>query len=374
MMSLPDLPKLDWITGKTSEPAYVLKAGEENINARLQKRLMSLTLTDNRGFEADQLDIELDDSDGKLSLPKRGTELTLQLGWKGEALVHKGTFIVDEIEYSGSPDKITVRARSADFRATLNISRELSYHQKTIGDIVRTLATRNKLQPEIDKTLAAIPLKHIDQTNESDGSFLTRLAKQEGAIATVKNGNLLFMRQGQNKTVSGKPLPEILITRKSGDGYRFALADRSSYTGVSAHWLNTREPKKKEQVTVKRKRRKPRKNAKPKKKEEKEGDYLVGSEGNVFVMKHTYAYKSTAERAAKTEWERIQRGVASFSIQLAKGRPELFPELPVKVSGFKPEIDKADWTLVTVTHTLNDSGLTSAIELEVKISDADMSV
>ncbi|WP_099141696.1 phage late control D family protein [Xenorhabdus kozodoii] len=362
-------PKLDWITGNTHTPVYVLSAGEENINARIQDRLISLSLTDNRGFEADQLDIELDDSDGRLSLPRRGMDLSLHLGW-GDALIHKGQFIVDEIEYSGAPDKINIRARSADFRASLNISRELSYHQKTLSDIVRTIATRNNLKPEIDTALADIRLNHIDQTNESDGSFLTRLAKQEGAIATVKNGCLLFIRAGQNKTARGRPLPLINITRQSGDGYRFSLADRSAYTGVSASWLNTREPKKKEQVTVKRKRRKTRK-ANPQK-EEKHGGYLVGSEGNVLVMKHTYSNRSNAERAAKAEWEKIQRGVASFSIQLATGRPELFPEMPVRVSGFKPEIDNADWTLVTVTHTLNDSGLTSALELEVTISDADM--
>ncbi|PHM23268.1 late control protein D [Xenorhabdus budapestensis] len=104
---------------------------------------MSLTLTDNRGFEADQLDIELDDSDGLLALPRRGTTLSLHLGWQGETPVHKEQFIVDEIEYSGAPDKITVRARSADFRTTLNLSREFSYHQKTLSDIVRTIAMRN---------------------------------------------------------------------------------------------------------------------------------------------------------------------------------------------------------------------------------------
>ncbi|MGJ0637391.1 phage late control D family protein [Xenorhabdus bovienii] len=366
------MPKIDWLTGSTHTPVYVLSADDKNINALIQNRLVSLSLADNRGFEADQLDIELDDSDGQLSLPRRGVELSLHLGWQGEPLIHKGKFIVDEIEYSGAPDKITVRARSADFRATLNISREESYHQKTVSDIVRTLAQRNNLQPEIDKTLAEINLSHIDQTNESDGSFLTRLAKQEGAIATVKNGCLLFIRQGQNKAASGQPLPAVILTRQSGDGYRFSLADRGAYTGVSASWLNTREPKKKENVTVKRRRRKPSK-ANPQKKDEKKGDYLAGSEGNVLVLKHTYAYKSNAERAAKAEWEKIQRGVASFSIQLAKGRPELFPEMKVQVSGFKPQIDAADWTLVTVTHTLNDSGLISSLELEVKISDADMS-
>ncbi|SUI38517.1 late control protein D [Salmonella enterica subsp. enterica serovar Typhi] len=47
----------------------------------LDNRLMSLTLTDNRGFEADQLDLELDDADGKIVLPRRG--LSLRWRWAG---------------------------------------------------------------------------------------------------------------------------------------------------------------------------------------------------------------------------------------------------------------------------------------------------
>lgn len=53
-----------------------------------------------------------------------------------------------------------------------------------------------------------------------------KLARQYGAIASVKDGNLLFIRQGQGKTASGKPLPVITITRKDGDSHRFSLADR----------------------------------------------------------------------------------------------------------------------------------------------------
>ena len=80
---------------------------------------MSLTLTDNRGFEADQLDIQLDDSDGKLALPARGALLSLGMGWKGAPMIFKGEYTVDEVEHSGAPDSITIRARSADLRGSL---------------------------------------------------------------------------------------------------------------------------------------------------------------------------------------------------------------------------------------------------------------
>ncbi|MCE1631281.1 phage late control D family protein, partial [Enterobacter hormaechei] len=43
-------------------------------------------------------------------------------------------------------------------------------------------------------------------------------------------------------------------------------------------------------------------------------------------------------------------------------------------TGFKPEIDAAEWTLTTVTHTVNgsDGGFTTALTLELKIDDLDM--
>lgn len=74
--------------------------------------------------------------------------------------------------------------------------------------------------------------------------------------------------------------------------------------------------------------------------------------------------RANAERAAKMQWERLQRGVASFSLQLAESRADLYTERPVKVSGFKQPIDEAEWTITTLTHTVSvDSGFTTNIFL-----------
>ncbi len=101
--------------------------------------------------------------------------------------------------------------------------------------------------------------------------------------------------------------------------------------------------------------------------------YLVGTDENVLVLNRTYANRSNAERAAKMQWERLQRGVASFSLQLAEGRADLYTEMPVKVSGFKQPIDDAEWTITTLTHTVSpDNGFTTSLELEVRIDDFEM--
>jgi phage protein D len=64
-----------------------------------------------------------------------------------------------------------------------------------------------------------------------------------------------------------------------------------------------------------------------------------------------------------------QRGVAEFDITLAKGRPELYPEQPTTVRGFKPDIDAAPWLLTQVVHDLTNQGYTNHVQLEVKLKE-----
>lgn len=58
--------------GATLTPQFMLTLDSKDITGNISDRLINLSLTDNRGFEADQLDIELDDSDGLVELPVRG--------------------------------------------------------------------------------------------------------------------------------------------------------------------------------------------------------------------------------------------------------------------------------------------------------------
>ncbi|MBV4412884.1 phage late control D family protein [Enterobacteriaceae bacterium YMB-R22] len=374
--------------GASLAPAFMLTINSQDITRNFSNRLISLTMTDNRGFEADQLDIELDDADGKVELPPRGAVLTLWLGWQGSALLNKGDFTVDEIEHRGVPDTLTIRARSADFRGTLNSRREESWHDTTLGELVNTIAKRNKLSAGVADSLQNIPVQHIDQSQESDAVFLTRLAERNGATVTVKAGKLLFLKAGSAMSASGKPVAQMTLIRNDGDRHQFSIADRGAYTGVTAKWLHTRDPKlQKQKVTLKRKpkeehqralahpKAKPvNKKTKAKKEQEvREGEYMVGEAENVLALTTVYASKAQAMRAAQAKWDMLQRGAGEFSITLALGRADLFPETPVRVSGFKRVIDEQEWLIRKVTHNLNNSGFTTGLELEVKLTDVEYS-
>lgn len=320
------------------QPGYRIVLDKADISPRINGRLIDLRLTEKRGMEADQLDLTLSDHDGQLAMPRRGVELQLFIGWQDEGLIDKGTFTVDEVEHSGTPDRLTLRARSADMRGMLPGKRTQSWHRVTVSDVVNTIAKRYGLTPKIADALGGIRIGHIDQTDESDLNFLTRLGERYDAIAAVKNGKVLFSRAGRSLTVSGRPLPLILLTRRDGDTHRYAQTDRDSYSGVKAYWNDVSGGKR--QIAI------------------------VGSGDNAKQLRPTYASQDDAQQAAKAEWERIKRGIAEFDITLTQGRADVMPESPLRTLGFKADIDATDWVVTEVTHTLSDSGYITQAKCE----------
>ena len=99
---------------------------------------------------------------------------------------------------------------------------------------------------------------------------------------------------------------------------------------------------------------------------------LAGNNGHVKVMRGDYASEEDAKRAAQAEFARVQRGARSFDIDLAIGRPDAYPEMPVQLQGWKPEIDAVDWIVDNAEHTLDGKGgYTTVLHLQNKASAAD---
>jgi uncharacterized protein len=328
---------------RAHQPDYAITLAGQRISPQLGARLISLNLTDRRGLEADQLDITLADHDGRLELPPRGAELQLALGWKGQGLIDRGTYIVDEVEHSGAPDVLTLRARSADMRTDLPGKRSQSWDDISVRDIIITIAARHELEPKVADQLGGIRINHIDQTDESDMHFLTRLAERYDAVATIKAGLLLFIPAGQATTAGGLEVPPMQLRRQAGDRHTYAVTDRDAFSGVKAYWNSTAHARREE--------------------------VIAGSDDNLKALRPTYATREDAIAAATAEWQRIQRGGARCTLELAEGRPQLYPETPLWLIGWKPQIDATPWLITEVAHSLTDAAYTCRIELEIRNTD-----
>jgi len=326
-------------------PDWRVTLDGQDLTSKLRPRLKQLRLTDKRDGEADELEIVLDDSDGRLALPKPDQVLHVQLGWlQGTGvtvgLVDKGSYKVDEVGHSGPPAEVTLRARSADFAAPIGNRREFSWHHTTLGAIVADLAARNGLKASCAPSLASIAVTVAAQSRESDLAFLRRLGRAHDAVATVKKGVMILSPMAKGSTAGGAPIPAATIARSTGDRHSYNYDCRQEADGVVAVY-HDRGSASRQAVTV-------------------------GKAADARRIARVYATKKGAQRAAETALARAQRLVAKLTFNLALGRPDLYPERTVAVSGFKPEIDAISWLIVEVEHVLDDQGLRASLQMEAQ--------
>ena len=327
------------------QPAWSLTVDGDRIDAVVQPRLMSLSLTEKRGSDADELELVLSDHDGKVRIPRKGATITLSLGWldlgegRSPVLVDKGKFKVDETGHSGAPDVLTIRARSADLTRGFRAQRAQSWTDSTLGDVLGDVAGRNGLQLHCAADKSSIPVAHLAQSRESDAAFLARLGRMHDAVATVKSGKLIFMGCAAGESPGGGSLGSATLTRADGDKHAWKESDRGVYSGVIAEWHDREGAERKKAV--------------------------AGSEDNAKRLTRVYATEKAALRAAEAEFKRLERGAAEFSLTLAMARPDLMPEKRLTVAGFKPEIDAAGWLITEARHSLSSSGFTTALQMEL---------
>lgn len=316
---------------------------EERVGTARRRRLISLGITEKRGEEADQLDIVVDDSDGGMALPKAGKRISVAIGWlQGigvtTGLIEKGSFVVEDVEHSGPPDQVTIRARAADFTSEIRTRRDASWHDTTLGQVVVDIAKRNKLEPRCAPALAGIRVAALAQSRQADIAFLRRLGRAHDALASVKDGKLILSPVGALTTTTGRELPFATIRRRDGDRHAFRIQKPEEATKVEATYHDRRAGK--PQVVA------------------------HGTGGKTKRVGRTYGTKEAAERAARAEHGRAARKPYSLDLNLALGDAALYPDQRVAASGFKPEIDATKWLISEVSHTIGDRGFMTAVKLE----------
>ncbi|NKJ43169.1 contractile injection system protein, VgrG/Pvc8 family [Novosphingobium sp. SG720] len=309
---------------------------------KIDPRFLELTLTEKRGGEADELSLTLQNHDGLLKVPETGRYIRLALGWESGdgvtiGLVDKGAFRVDEVEESGPPDKIMIRARSADFTGTARQRRVKVWKDTTVGAILSSIAARNGLSAQVHPDLAGLAVALLEQHNKSDHAFVKDLGQRYDAVATWKNKQLIFMPVGSATTATGKTIPTITLTRQDGWQWSCRQADRGQYDGAEAQWHDSGTGQRRTHKTAGTNRKR---------------------------LKRVYASEAEAQQATTAEAKKRARGKRTFTYELAIADVQIQPNAKASLSGWTGAIDGTSWLVESIETTAGAGGLKQRLTLE----------
>lgn len=306
-------------------------------------RLISLTVIDREGIQSDTLQMEFSDDFPHFQSPRRGAIVTVTI-IAGLGNSYVGAFVVDRVEFQCRPYKIIVNAHSADLRTGMKTNRNKHWDKKSVREIVEEKAGDYGLQAKIADAVSGHVYEWLGQQDESDLSFLERLARRHGALFTIKNGTLLWLERGAGKTADGTVLPPVTITAFSvlQGACRVSETDVDRFKTIKAYWQD-RMGSKRQEVVV---------DADP----EADGEH---------VLRDPFSSKEEAEAAAKAAAREMTRGLVECSCSI-EGRPNLMAGLPVIFAGLRPNVDGREFLLDQVTHTFTKSGLRTAFTGKLK--------
>lgn len=322
------------------QPNFKIVANDKDITAALASRFVSLSLTDETGFNCDTFEVTLSDTDeaNPVKIPPTGAELHVELGYNG-SLTPKGLFVCNEIELTDAPSTMTIRAHAAPYDGTPKGKRDFQTQKTrswpvntTIGAMVSKMAGEHGMKPATSPELANVKLPHIDQSAESDINLLVRLAKRYDAIAKPAGGKLIFAKRGNSKSlVTGADLKTIAISRTDvvPGSLRMSMVRRDSAGTVVAFYRDNRTATR-HQVSV-------------------------GSGDPVRHIRFGFKNAAMATAAVEAELARRARGESRLSFTIA-GRTDISAEMNLVMDGTFREGIAGNWLITRVRHQVTPRG------------------
>ena len=219
----------------------ILIDGQDRSEA-FRDRLLSLSITDESEYHSDTVSVHLDDRDGRIVLPRPGVEMVVQRGYEEMGRVEMGRYTVDEIELSGPPDTLFVRGKSVDMFASLKQHKSRSW-SGNLSNILGVIAAEHDLEARVGSRLASVHIPHIDQTEESDLHFLTRLGQQYDAVAKPVGRYLFMVARGEVTTATGRPTTSKTLHGSQTSRYRITMPNRERYQSIIAYFRDVQSGK-----------------------------------------------------------------------------------------------------------------------------------
>lgn len=319
------------------QPVFRIQADGKDITALINDRLLLLRTTDKPGMESDDFELRIDARDGAVALPARGALIEVHLGYAGQPLTRLGRYTVDEVELSGPPDTLVIRGKASDLRGSGRTIRSGSWEALPLQRIVAEIGARNGWQV-VCPVLVQVP--RVDQYNESDFNFITRLARQYDCTAKLADGQLLVLPRQAGQSASGKLLGVVGIGRNEVSQWHFRLDDKAARKAVRTRHQDAASGESKTVELV--------------------NDEAVDGQRPVHTDRHLYPNRAAAEQAALARLASFNRDTAQVRLDLP-GRTDLFAERSIDLQGFVGGLD-GQYQIDSVEQVFTSSGWRTTVQ------------
>lgn len=206
-----------------------------DISEDISKSLCQFVYTDSMD-EADTIDLTVEDVELKWQnewYPDKGARLVCEIGIEGGVLLNCGTFEIDDIEFSGPPDQVTIKGIAAGFKGGKKRSEKSHTHEsKTLAEIVKTIAGNAGLT--VQGEIGNIKLGRSVQAAQRDMRYLRRLANEYGYTFNIRGTVLNFFKRKdlEGATTTGSYDKHEAIT------YKFSDKSTGIYKAVQVNFHN----------------------------------------------------------------------------------------------------------------------------------------
>lgn len=206
----------------------------KNISKNIEDSIIECTYRDSIN-EFDTIDLTLED---RLGLwigawsPQKGDKLQIKYkltNWRKTGIIYHnlGIFSIDNIDYSGPPDIISLRGISVDISSNIMDSKKYrNWEDVTIKKIAEDIAKKCNLELECDFKFNRI-YKRVEQKLESDYTLLKRLCSEAGITIKLYSDRLILFEESEYESRDS----QMQISKLDCKNYRFSIDDTDTYSG-----------------------------------------------------------------------------------------------------------------------------------------------
>ncbi len=214
----------------------------KNFDKKLVNYIESFQYTDAASGESDSISLSLYNIDMKWLnewMPSKGDEMKPSIrtrNWnkQKEIITFKcGTFTVDDISFSGRPLSCNISAVSAPAEGGFKAeAKNRQWQDTTLQKIAEKAAGEGKLSLvyEADE----IKIKKLEQSNESDSSFIKKLCDDYGLGMKIYNNRLVIY----NEEAYEKKSPVATLDEKDMLSWNYNTTLDGTYTGAELSYTN----------------------------------------------------------------------------------------------------------------------------------------